>query len=309
MLERMPTDVDRQYVCTMSPIKKTGWQILQLRFSIKADITNHNLHWCRCYPSETDGTQIVICTMDIWMSWTSKAVNQRNWQLPSHSDRWSLRSRTINPKSIFTLLRSRTMGKPCDRSAWRCIYGWKLKKAKLWTFPILQERGDVPTALPRRKMGRVLLRSVGEYQLYKQKIDGGEWIPLTTTLDRTNYRLLWSPDGKKILFGNKDFAIYYIDVDSKKLTQLMHRTRWRTTNSIGRLPITIGLRNVNGSATVSSKQTETASFSLQSGTRKEVCDQVMISMIIWIRASTRVGSTFYYLSSQNYERSDGLLWR
>ena len=28
-------------------------------------------------------------------------------------------------------------------------------------------------------------------------------------LDRSVYHLLWSPDGKKILFGNKDFAIFY----------------------------------------------------------------------------------------------------
>jgi tricorn protease len=59
-----------------------------------------------------------------------------------------------------------------------------------------------------------------QYQIYMQKIEGGQWIQLTTTLDRTCYKLLWSPDGKKILFGNKDFAIFYVDVETKKITEV-----------------------------------------------------------------------------------------
>ena len=47
----------------------------------------------------------------------------------------------------------------------------------------------------------------GTYQLYVQSVDGGEWTALTTTLNRTPYRPVWSPDGKKILFGTKDFAL------------------------------------------------------------------------------------------------------
>ena len=49
---------------------------------------------------------------------------------------------------------------------------------------------------------------------------GGAWTPLTTTLDRTTYRLVWSPDGKKILFGNKDYALFVLDAGTKKLTKV-----------------------------------------------------------------------------------------
>ncbi len=60
----------------------------------------------------------------------------------------------------------------------------------------------------------------GEYQLYMRKVAGGEWIQLTQTLDRAVYRLAWSPDGRKILFGNKDLAVFYCDVAKKLLTRI-----------------------------------------------------------------------------------------
>ena len=49
---------------------------------------------------------------------------------------------------------------------------------------------------------------------------GGEWTALTTGLDRLVYHLAWSPDGAKILFGNKDFAVFYVDVATKKLVKV-----------------------------------------------------------------------------------------
>ncbi len=60
----------------------------------------------------------------------------------------------------------------------------------------------------------------GEYQLYLQDIQGGAAEALTSELNRTVYHLRWSPDGSKILFGDKDFSIFYIDVAGKKLTKV-----------------------------------------------------------------------------------------
>ena len=42
---------------------------------------------------------------------------------------------------------------------------------------------------------------------------------MTTTLDRTAYHLEWSPDGTKLLFGNKDFSLFYVDLATKKLVK------------------------------------------------------------------------------------------
>ncbi|HYK90829.1 MAG TPA: S41 family peptidase [Acidobacteriota bacterium] len=60
----------------------------------------------------------------------------------------------------------------------------------------------------------------GEYQLYLQDMDRGQATPLTDNLNRTVYHLLWSPDGNKILFGNKEFSIFWLDVASHKLTKI-----------------------------------------------------------------------------------------
>ncbi len=60
----------------------------------------------------------------------------------------------------------------------------------------------------------------GEYQLYMRRVAGGDWVQLTQTLDRAVYRLAWSPDGKKILFGNKDLAVFLCDIEKKQLTKI-----------------------------------------------------------------------------------------
>jgi Tol biopolymer transport system component len=72
-----------------------------------------------------------------------------------------------------------------------------------------------PAVSPDGKTVAFFSDKSGEYQLYVQPLQGGEWTQLTTTLDRTVYRCVWSPDGSKLLFGNKDNALFILDVPSK----------------------------------------------------------------------------------------------
>ncbi|MCK5104806.1 MAG: DPP IV N-terminal domain-containing protein, partial [Cyclobacteriaceae bacterium] len=61
----------------------------------------------------------------------------------------------------------------------------------------------------------------GEYELYLLDIESPlNWVQLTKGLKNTIYHLEWSPDGTKILFGNKDFTIFYVDIKSKKLVKV-----------------------------------------------------------------------------------------
>jgi len=60
----------------------------------------------------------------------------------------------------------------------------------------------------------------GEYQLYLQNLAGGDAVQMTEGLDRTVYHPRWSPDGKKILFGNKDFTLFVLDIATKQLTKI-----------------------------------------------------------------------------------------
>jgi len=61
----------------------------------------------------------------------------------------------------------------------------------------------------------------GEYQLIMQLADGtGTPIALTNNLTNHYSGTLWSPDSKKIAFKGYDDTIYYIDIDSKKITRV-----------------------------------------------------------------------------------------
>ncbi len=61
----------------------------------------------------------------------------------------------------------------------------------------------------------------GEYQLYVAGVAGdGPWDAITTDLDRTAYHAEWSPDGTKLLFGDKDLRLFVVDVATKKRTKI-----------------------------------------------------------------------------------------
>ncbi|HOW86059.1 MAG TPA: S41 family peptidase [Candidatus Aminicenantes bacterium] len=137
------------------------------------------------------------------------------------SDRWALRDRVINPRDyLHTAL-------PADDGA----------------AVILEARGDVyrvpagpgptlnlsatpgsreifPALSPDGKTAAFFSDRSGSYQLYTQPAGGGDWTQITTTLDRTVYRLAWSPDGRKILFGNKDYAVFFVDLATRKLVKV-----------------------------------------------------------------------------------------
>ena len=43
---------------------------------------------------------------------------------------------------------------------------------------------------------------------------------MTTDLDRTAYHAEWSPDGTKLLFGDKDLRLFVVDLATKKRTKI-----------------------------------------------------------------------------------------
>ena len=134
------------------------------------------------------------------------------------SDGWAIRPRALNPKDYIHSMNAANDSKTAAMEARGDLFIVRSDRSQI---PNLSEspgtREMYPQISPDGKSVAFFSDKSGEYQLYTQPVDGGKWTQLTTTLDRTNYHLLWSPDGKKILFGNKTFTIYYIDVASKKL--------------------------------------------------------------------------------------------
>ena len=49
---------------------------------------------------------------------------------------------------------------------------------------------------------------------------------ITTGADTYKYDIAWSPDGKKILWGDKKFRLQFVDVATKKVTPVTQAKAW-----------------------------------------------------------------------------------
>ncbi|HKI77200.1 MAG TPA: PDZ domain-containing protein [Ignavibacteriaceae bacterium] len=73
----------------------------------------------------------------------------------------------------------------------------------------------------------------GEDEIYVTAQDGsGETTRLTTNADTYKYSLYWSPDSKKIMWADKKLRLLYVDVTSKKVTEVAQAKAWEYSNYV-----------------------------------------------------------------------------
>jgi tricorn protease len=170
---------------------------------------------------DTDG-QTIVFVRDGYLNLLdikSGQVKKISALIPS--DRWALRSRIINPRDYIHYVNIANGGKTVILEARGDVFAVPTGKAPAMNLSNTPGTREMYPALsPDGKQVAFFSDKTGDYQVYVQKVEGGEWTPLTNSLDRTSYHPVWSPDGKKILFGNKDYAIFYVDVAAKKLVKV-----------------------------------------------------------------------------------------
>jgi len=169
----------------------------------------------------TDGERIVFMQDGYIRVLDVKTGDVRKVQVLVPSDRWALRNRIINPKDYIHHAGVSNDGETAVLEARGDVFTVGVEKGKARNLSQTPGTREMyPQISPDGKTVAFFSDKSGEYQLYLQKVEGGEWTPLTTALDRTNYHLVWSPDGSKILFGNKDFALFNVEVATKKLVKV-----------------------------------------------------------------------------------------
>ena len=171
----------------------------------------------------TDRHQIVFTQNGYLYLLDPRSGQSRKIAIRLASDGWKLQDRWINPTPYVHFMDIANDGKRAVFTARGDVFqvsmgeketGWR----NLSSSPGTREK--YARISPDGKKVAFFSDRTGEYQLYLQDARGGPTVALTESLNRAVYHLRWSPDGTKILFGNKEFATFYIDVATRKLNKI-----------------------------------------------------------------------------------------
>ncbi|HJV48275.1 MAG TPA: S41 family peptidase [Geothrix sp.] len=167
----------------------------------------------------TDGHTVVFVQAGQLQALDLATRTLRPVPLTTSSDGWKAAPRSLNPKEWIQSM-SLTGGQAVFEARGEVFLvptDATKPTLNLTKTPGVRER--MPRLSPDGKRVAYFSDASGDYDLYVQAVDGApERIP--TGLKTALYHLEWSPDGTKLLFGDKSFAIYVMDVATKKLTKV-----------------------------------------------------------------------------------------
>jgi tricorn protease len=173
--------------------------------------------------ASTDGRQIVFVHSGYLqvLDTENGAVRQIDLSIPT--DQWKLADRTINPKEYIQSFGASDDGKSAVFEARGDVFlvpAEELSETVNLT-ATASSRERFPQLSPDGKTVAFFSDKTGEYELYTRSVSGqGEWVRLTTGLNKSVYRLEWSPDSSKILFADKTFALYYVEAQKRELVKI-----------------------------------------------------------------------------------------
>jgi tricorn protease len=174
------------------------------------------------WPS-TDKKQVVFVQNGYLHVLDPKSNADRRLTVQAATDSWQLRERWINPSDYIDFMDVSNDGREVALTARGDVFNLSVGEKETSCRNISTSAGTRETYAQVSPDGKKVIYfsdRAGEYQLYVQEVAGGPATALTENLNRTAYSPRWSPDGTKILFGDKDFSLFYLDIASRKLTRI-----------------------------------------------------------------------------------------
>ena len=165
--------------------------------------------------------------------WIYDTVSEKSRKIPIEipSDRWLMRETYVNPGEYTQELALSKDGKTVAVQARGDVYLLDGRNAVNLT-----ESSDsneiVPALSPDGRWVAFFSDRTGNYELCLASRDKkGAWIQMTHDFDAWPFRLVWSPDSRKILFGDNRYRLFYADRETKRLVTI-DSTQYQRNNEI-----------------------------------------------------------------------------
>jgi len=181
----------------------------------------YHTDWDVEFPEIGDDRIVYGCRGYLWVYDILTGKSERlTINIPS--DRWRMRDLYVRPGGYLQEIGLGKDGKYCVVQSRGDIYLVATEKEKAVNITRTPGSRELHPALsPDGKKIAFFSDRTGEYELYiTDAKPGSKWEQITSGYKTYYYHCIWSPDGKKLLFGDKDYTIFVADIETKSVKKI-----------------------------------------------------------------------------------------